>query len=134
MIINKENYQILDTKEVNLHDDTLSSIFFDRNRKQLKVKCTKASKQHQEYIIYFDNVIGFQISACDFLGASECILDFQSVSHENAILIPNLIEEWQKTPDFIPEPDYDDFIEVLFTLTSGDRLRIACESIEIELI
>ena len=67
------------------------------------------------------------------MGASECIFDLECISNENLILIPKLLEEWSRTPQILSKPNYDNFFEILFTLTSGDKLRIACDSLEIDL-
>ena len=127
MIINKENFILVNPTDIYFHDDILNSVFFDNRKKEIILKCQKSSNQKDEYVVCFKNVIGFQMSSCDFWGASKCIFDFECVFDEDLIIIPYLMKEWTNIPQISPMPDFDNFIEILFTLTSGDKLRIACE-------
>ena len=63
MIINKTNAQLINSKAVCVHDDILDSLFFNKDSKELILKCIKCSTQHTNYSIRFRNVIGFQMSA-----------------------------------------------------------------------
>ena len=127
MIISKKNLCIVNTSEVCFHDDILISVFFDNGKKEIVLNCQKGSNSKSEYVVHFKNVIGFQMSSCDFWGASECIFDFECISDDDLILIPYLMKEWINIPKLNTTPNFDNFIEILFTLTSGDKLRIACE-------
>ena len=132
MVINKGNLHIINTSDICFHDDILDSVFFDNIKKEILLKCQKSSNQKEEYAVCFKKVIGFQMSSCDFWGASERIFDFECVYDEDLIIIPYLMKEWTNIPQISPMPDFANFIEILFTLTSGDTLRIACEYFDID--
>jgi len=131
MKINELNGNVLNTKDVYIHDDVLVFLNFNRNEKMLKLHLSKYNSS-AEYTIEFANVIGFTMTSCDFWGASECVLDFEYVDKSERVIIPKLEEEWLKNPNLTNGCLYDGYIETLLTFSSGDKLRIACESIEIK--
>ena len=102
MIINASNGQVINSKDVYLHDDILESMIFRRDEKILHLSLVKTWLVEYEYSIDFFRVIGFEMTSCDFWGADLRILDFEYVS------------------------------ETMLTFVSGDTLRIACEEIIIE--
>jgi len=130
MLIYESNGKVINTKQVYIHDDILLYLAFDRNKKILKLTFSKHSDRL--YIINFINVIGFTMTSCDFWGASEYVLDFEYIEPDKRTLIPSLEKQWMNVPDSSSEVTYDDFLETLLTFSSGDRLRIACEAIEIQ--
>ena len=130
MIINKSNCRIIDTKGIlSLHDFVLSTLQFDRINKKMQLQLKKTIMSDEIYLVEFINVIGFQMSACDFWGASECILDFEHIPPKEQVIIPDVEIQWNKSPYPFDKPSYANHIETLFTFTSGDHLRIACEYI-----
>ena len=130
MKISKANWKI-NSKKINFHDDTIETLLYDQEKKRIIIHCFDNNKQNNQYELHFHNVIGFKMSACVFWGCPEYILDCEIMSDDNAILILELKNEWKKVPQVISLPNYNNLIEILFTLTSGDKLRIACESFEI---
>ena len=128
MTIDKTNADIINTKDVYLHDDVLLSLDFDRSTKILRLEIKKNMSQ-KKYVVEFINVIGFSMTACDFWGSSERIYCFEFVESEERKLIPILKNEWsaQKSQEdlFL----YDDYIETVLWFISGDKLRIASEKI-----
>lgn len=130
MIINGSCGQIINTKEVYIHDDILLSLEFERIQKRLTLTLKKYAAENC-YTITFADVIGFHMSSCDFWGASECVLDFEYVNPDERVIVAELQEKWLSVPNAPKNVSYDQHIETLLTFSSGDQLRVACETIEI---
>ncbi len=134
MKINELNGRIIDTKEVYIHDDILHELIFCRLRKRMKLIIEKYEMQNKKYEIKFTNVIGFEMTSCDFWGRCAHILDFEYVEQDDRVIIPKLFKrkklEFESSCDFLTEQG--NYIETLITFSSGDQLRIACEEIVIE--
>lgn len=127
MKINKSN--IVNIKNVYIHDDVLNSLKFDRTNKELILKFQKYAID-QEYILRFENVIGFEMTACDFWGSSECVFGFAHLETGEQTLIPKLKERWQKQNQLMEDIKFENFLEIILTFTSGDSLVVACEEFE----
>ena len=131
MKIDKFNCKIINTREINLHDDVLETFQFDRIQRKITFNLSRIlDGEHLRTLCFYD-VIGFEISSCDFWGASECIYHFQYIEPNERVVIPNLIKKWQTKVKTVPNITYDDYIETLFIFSSGDEFRIACKEIEI---
>ena len=128
MKINKSNAEIINSKEVSIHDDFLLSFNFDRNAKKLLLKFKKNYPIKKLYDMEFSNVIGFEMTACDFWGASICAFDFEYIDSNEQLLIPKLIDRFNQ-PGCHYTNAYEEYIETVITFTSGDSLRVACETI-----
>lgn len=130
MRIDKSNGRILDSKEVYIHDDIFNELRFEHSKKKLYLSITKQGIQGENFIIEFVNVVGFELTSCDFWGPSIHIFDFEYVEHDNRTLLPKLFEKKNNNPDpccsLITQENY---IESVITFTSGDQLIIACEYI-----
>ena len=126
MIIDSQNGQIINSREIYIHDDILENMVFHRNKKVLKLFLTKNWPTECEYSIDFFQVIGFEMSSCDFWGASPHILDYEYM--ENGTLIPELFSK-KDDDSFCPLKNEDDYMETVMTFASGDTLRIACEKV-----
>ncbi len=135
MIIDIKNVELINSKSIHLHDDCLIEFKFLREDKEIRLSCLRINENcKKKYIITFDQVIGFEMSSCDFWGASPRILDFEYVESEETTLISRLFKEkndndYQGTSLKSPS----DYIESLITFVSGDRLRIASEKINIDM-
>ena len=93
----------------------------------------KHSDFNKLYNIIFVDVIGFEMSSCDFWGISECVLDFEYVEpFEERTLVFKLTEKCRENFKSTDINLYDDYIEVLFTFGSGDYLRISSKEINID--
>ena len=130
MVINESNGKIINSKEVCMHDDILTLIEFNRFDKKMLLNFNKYNGC-DNYKICFFNVIGFEMSSCDFWGESECLLDFEYIKRSERVIIPRLLKKWDTVTLLSSPIKYENFIEVLFTFSSGDQLQIACEEIEI---
>ena len=128
MVITELNGTIINTKEVYLHDDILVLMQFDRNSKKLELLFREYGTSKTYTMIFYD-VIGFDMTNCDYFGESERILDFSYIEPNERNLIPKLHDKG-KNFEFSPLRDYDSYMETLLTFCSCDELRIACKSIE----
>ena len=128
MIINELNGEVINTKVVYVHDDELVCMKFESANKNLQLDFYKKGDKNQKYRIVFLNVIGFEMTNCDYWGASECVLDFEYISKGERALIPKLESQWRD--NFNNSISYDNYIESMITFTSGDKWTIACKSIE----
>lgn len=131
MIFNNINGAIINTKKINIHDDILIDLMFERKNRKLTLLLTKENRIR--YHMTFINVIGFDFTACNFWGNSPHVLDFEYVDMSKRNIIPKLLKIKESTlcdPTCVLETQKD-FIETKMTFTSGDKLEIACEYIEI---
>ena len=133
MRIDASNGKIIDSKEVYIHDDILNELCFYRQEKRLKLIIRKFEDQNDIFTIEFINVIGFEMTSCDFWGSSHHILDFEYVEKNDNTIIPKLFEI-KDNNDYssCTLSDQEKYIESVITFISGDQLRIACEEIVIE--
>lgn len=131
LIINVDNGTLLNSKEVYIHDDILEELKFTRSEKTICLSILKVNKNSRKrYSIEFINVIGFEMTSCDFWGSSPHILDFEYLDNNEHTIIPNLFEKKYEYRDLSCNlNDKNKYIETMITFVSGDQLRIACESI-----
>lgn len=129
MIINEANGNIINTKEVCMHDDVLVQVTFDSSSKNISMVIAKCGTSKDTYTVNFMNACGFEMTACDFWGKSECILDFEYIEEEKRLVTPKLKNIWEEESSF--SFDFIGFkpIETRVTLSSGDTLVIVCEYI-----
>ena len=129
MIINVWNGKIINSKEVYIHDDILEELYFYRVEKKLHLSILK-ELNNKRISIDFLNVIGFEMTSCDFWGSSPYILDFEYVEGRDNTIIPKLFYKKDNNDyPFCPLNDREKYIETIITFTSGDKLIVACESI-----
>lgn len=133
MRIDDTNGKIINTREIYIHDDILLNFHFDRNNRNLRLIVKEfRSKDNREYLINFVNVIGFDMTACDFWGEDERILDFEYMECRDRVLMSRLLDRKNKIPNSMDEILEKSYIETLITFCSGDQLRIASEYILFE--
>ena len=130
MTIDKTNADIINTKDVYLHDDVLLSLDFDRSAKILRLEIKK-NISLKKYVVEFINVIGFSMTACDFWGRSERICDLEFAEGSERKIVSELKKEWYATPGQEESFMYDNYIESVLVFISGDKLRIVSEKIVI---
>lgn len=124
MRIDKSNYKFINSKDIYIHDTILMDIVFDYNKKNLFIITIVPS-----HALRFHNVIGFEMTSCDFWQKSSRILDWE-IETDNFVLIDKLFKQKEDNNEYTPRlNNKEDFIESIITLTSGDTLRIACEYI-----
>lgn len=131
MKIDEFNGKIINTEGVNIHDDILDQLIFFREQRRLSLSIIKEKTIDVYYKIDFINVVGFEMTNCDFWGHSPHILDFEYVEESKRTLLPRLKKEIEKYP-FVKFSNLNDevsFLETIITFTSGDTLKIVCECI-----
>lgn len=131
MIVDASNGKLINSREVNIHDDILEEFYFDRTKKKLHLSILKEREFDSErFSIDFLNVIGFEMTSCDFWGASPHILDFEYVEKSDNTIISQLFKKRDENDyPFCRLTNQENYIEVMITFVSGDQLIIACESI-----
>ena len=128
MIITKINAEIINGKDIYLHDDIISNLSYDSLKKNLVVHLNKDNNINSKYIISFSGVAGFEMTSCDFWGPSVHVFDFISLRQNDQKMLSKLISKAREY-DFV-YIDFNNCFEVLFEFSSGDTLRIVCQSIE----
>lgn len=68
MIIDVNNGKIINSKEVYLHDDFLDDMRFNFLEKKLHLSVLYFKDRSYRYSVDFLDVIGFEMSSCDFWG------------------------------------------------------------------
>ena len=132
MRIDKFNIETINTKQVYIHDDILDRLQFDKIGKKLHLEFSQSCLHGRKYTIDFINVIGFEITSCDFWGMSHHVLDFEYVECSNQRVLPKIRNKWAEVSQYNFVPSYQNYIETLITFSSGDQLFIACEYIFLE--
>ncbi len=66
-------------------------MYFNRRKKELHLILLK--EEDKKFSIIFLNVIGFEMTSCDFWGSSPRILDFEYAEPKDTSLIPKLFEK-----------------------------------------
>lgn len=132
MTINAQNKEIINTRNVHIHDDVLVNFDIDIISKSICLTFRSWEKE-QCYTITFQNVIAFSSTCCGFWGSDEWdwAFDFEYLSPDRHRLIPALL---RKAEVIGQEPTravahIDDYFESMITFHSGDELVIACKSI-----
>lgn len=127
MIIDKTNATI-SSKDIYIHDDVVEELTFVRSEYKLTLLLSTHSANRQ-YTIEFSDVIGFEMSSCDFWGSSSRIYDFVVLECKEYSVIPRLKQN-QHFDSVIEPTEVNDYIEVKIIFISGDELAVACKRIE----
>lgn len=133
MIIKQSTLYLLNTSSANLHDSIFKLMTFDYAEKCLYIEVVSDNSNDRKRVIKFINVIGFNMVSCDFWGKSPHILDWSVHLTQDQSIIKKLIEEKECYHyRFSRLEDEQTYLESVILFTSGDRLTIACEQIELE--
>lgn len=132
MKIDNKNKQIINTGKVSMHDDIITNFTFNRMKRILELKIKDGWNNHKEGKIEFINVIGFEMSSCNYWGQSSRVSGIYCNSIEEYKLIPRLFKTKYDNPSWKYNEllNEEDYIEVLVEFISGDTLTIACEYID----
>ena len=134
MIINKNNATIINSKEVYIHDSTLTSAIYDFVDRKVRIELFDGTT------IVFHNVVGVKSDSCAFWGKQlrQVVIDFEYVFDKDLKILPELyhirddiISQKGDISDTYLTAD-DSFFESSLILCSGERLNIACEWIEFD--
>lgn len=69
MEINSLNGQVINSRDVYIHDDIFERMIFHRDKKILHLSLAKIWPVEYKYSIDFFQVIGFEMTSCNFWGA-----------------------------------------------------------------
>lgn len=134
MRITTKNCQIINTKDVYLHDDYMLQLEYNCETQEMEILLEKFATK-DVYKIIFYGVAGFEVSGCDFWGGGEeRIIDFY-LETETRPLCMRLMEKSRENARIAECPVglmKLDVFESVFLFASGDELRIAADSIVIQ--
>ncbi len=150
LFINSKNAEIINSKEIYLHDSYLSKIEYDWAERRIVFAIDPDLDFGIITKMTFNNVVGTKTIHFDTFGKSEGrILDFRFPEKKGQKLFNELqkdslniksvmvhynsdgsINKDITTPSNIDNEEA--LIEVVFIFDSADEMRIVCESIEIE--
>ena len=131
LTVNSSNGEIINSKDVNIHDYIFDTLLFIRDEKKIHLSLKPENPYvEKRYSVDFIDVIGYEMTCCDFWGRSPYIFDFECVEEQEQTVIPKLFDTKEATDfPYCFLKNKNDYIETVITFTSGDHLRIACESI-----
>lgn len=141
MIIDYKNGDIINSQDVYLHDDIFKNMTYDHSKNEICIELETEvlnfdREKQRKYCILFCNVIGIEATFCEFWGKSPHVFDFEFIDIKNEKLLPKLTnkasvesEKNSRHIDYSKLGSKTNFIETLFTMTSGDHIRIVCEKI-----
>lgn len=133
MIINDLTGNIINTKEIYVHDDILQQVVFNRSNHSLELYIIKYNNEKVTYTIKFIETVGFEMTSCNYWGESPHILDFEYLDHAHNVLLPRLFSRYcDEFAPFCKLSVDKSYIETLMTFSSGDQLRVVCEYIMID--
>ena len=133
MKINVKNKEIVNSVKCNIHDYTFKELHMIYDSKRVIMNVATEGKSATVPII-FENVIGIEMTSCDFLAASPYIFRWRTLGEKEEIILPKLFrkrEMLKQSNNFDASrlTNKDDYIEVEIFFNSGDFLNIACEYI-----
>lgn len=130
MIIDKTNCNIINTKDVYIHDAIFKGIDYDYSNKKLSVKYLISFAEKSIKNIEFYNVKAFKMIVCDCWGKSPHIFDWENIDRSEGSLINEIHKVNDKQEDnFSTLCDKEKDFETVITLSSGNKLTVVCEYI-----
>lgn len=134
MKIEKNNGEIINSMAISIHDDIVAEFQFDREKRILSLLLEYYQPDVHKRRLSFRNVVGFEMTSCDFWGPSQRIFEFNYMRPADQTLLPRLFETKRLNQ---PEPlckltAADNYMETVILFVSGDKLTTVCEYIVIE--
>ena len=132
MIFNESNGYCIDT-DVHIHDSVLQHMEFVTKDKCLHLIM---SKNNQVFHLFFDRVMGFEMTNCCFWGTKfdGWILGVEYVEPKERTLLPKLFAEQKRydTTEFLTPlgelRTEQSYLEIALAFSSGDHLAVVSES------
>ena len=122
MIITKENYAVINTKDIDLHDAIFDGVRFEQSEKRLTV-CLRRPDNKQPFEVQFCGVAGYRLTSMDFWGYDPYVFQFNALPPKEWTLLPTLQAQ-------MVEPiAVASLFETEFLMCSGDTLTIVCNKI-----
>ena len=136
MILNKNNIEN-EINSISLHDDIIEEFKFDIYQRRISLTLLSYKEERKEYTLEYIDVLGFEINSdrCWCVNSPN-IVDFEYVNDKYSLLLSRLIEDVNnRTCEDFRKKNLEktkDCFETLITFATGDRLRVVCDSIQIE--
>ena len=140
ILVTCRNYREKDAY-LNLHDDMVRDIRFDRMEKRLCINLESfnlayerdfCNRNHlvprEEYEIRFDGVVGFYMTSCDFFASDDRVFGIAFKEKEEFRIMPELIQKGETFNDEELKMTADKYMEIEILFISGDSLIIACQT------
>jgi len=87
----------------------------------------------KNFKLLFNNVFGFEMQSCDFWSNSPHVFDLELGDSYGNKMTKMLLERHESEKKSCSRlTKYDEAVEIIITLTSGDKLTLVCEYIEYE--
>lgn len=137
MIIDKSCTEAFRAHEFHFHDDYIHKLEFNQGTRKLHLSIRKYTQEEIWVSLDFEDVIAFEITACNFWGYDswsweECprIMGIAYLEPEECVLIPRIKEKLGTNETrFCPLKDIDTYMETETLFATGDKLRIVCRRI-----
>ena len=131
MCINDLNGKLINFNNI-MHDKIIKQFVYDYKTSTLKLLFMDDINIIIFYSIDFYNVVGLDMTSCDFWGRSPHVDYFGYVEHDERKLLPKLYEEKNQT-NTSSNCRLDcnkNYLEILLSFISGNIITIACEYME----
>lgn len=140
MTITSDNINIVNNGDIYVHDYIFESMKYDYNNKHIEIGLSleiysdmeKIRLKHKIGFMFYE-VIGFEMISCAFWGSTLHIYDLECISSSNSLTLNKYIDEKNQNnySDTILDAVLDEYFEVIFYLSSGDRLNLVCKKMDI---
>lgn len=128
----KDNHDELNLPEFSLHDAALGGISFDRAHGMLNAWIALDSGAMA--VIKYEGVVGVELTNCAYWGYSERVHCWHSASEGERTLIEALFASPDSSCELCMLKGKSEYIEIVTEFISGDRLRVACESVTLDIL
>ena len=126
---------------INIHDDMVRDIQFDRMEKSLCIiletfnltyEMDFCNRNHlvprEEYKILFDDVAGFYMTSCDFCASDDRVFDILFKEKNEFKIMPDLLQKEEMFNEDELKMTAERYMEIEILFVSGDSLTIACQT------
>lgn len=116
-----------------VHDKQCYAVYFAYESKTLLLLLLGEREEDASLEIRFYDVLGYEMTSCDFWGPSPHVFGWSLVPDNERTLLPRFLSKAQ-------EHDFDqtslqrnqEYMEIEVQFTSGDTLTVLCGSIDIQ--
>lgn len=132
MIINYKNKDIIDSRQIYIHDSTFIGCNYHYLNNQISFQ-TKNECCNKIFAFKFFNVFSFKMKSFEPWGESPYVLDWETIKDGDDYLLNEIVKEIDDNNyDLTRLKDYNELVSSIITLSSGDTLTIVAEYIEFE--
>ena len=133
----KINYRTVEKlNEIYLHDAVFEGFNYDYEKKQVIIEMaawgTETERYDRRYRFTFFNTLGIEVLAGDFWGPTPHVYDWETVSGAEGDFVKKIINEdkFDNLKYRIENIEY--ILNTTIEISSGDKVKIVCETIEVE--